>query len=135
MTATQKQAWFNLGVVAVTVVTVLALIPLIGRGALGGFGLLGALGFSPLFFCHHGRDVVDDERDRAIRRKALIVAHLVFWLSFVGACMSLPAFYGWNGSVPVMMLQWSVFGAFAMLTGVMSVATLVMYEMGGGDAA
>jgi hypothetical protein len=136
MTAVQKHAWFNLAVVVASVIVVLALTPFKGRGALGGFGLLGLLGLGPLFFRRKGGGVVLDERDQEISRRSLLVAYTVFWLVFVAACVSLPALYGWGGSVPVVVAQSSVFVAWMLVVGVSSVATLVQYGLGGPtDAA
>ena len=136
MTAVQKHAWFNLAVVVASVIVILALTPFGGRGALGGFGLLGLLGLGPLFFRRKGGGVVLDERDQEISRRSLLVAYTVFWLVFVAACVSLPAFYGWGGSVPVFVAQSSVFVACMLVVGVSSVATLVQYGLGGTtDAA
>jgi hypothetical protein len=130
MTAVQKHAWFNLVVVVATMLVVLALIPIGGRGALGGFGFLGLLGFGPLFFRRKGGGVVVDERDLEISRRSLIVGYSVFWVMFVAACVSLPAFYGWSGSVPVVVAQSSVFVAWMLVVGVSSVATLIQYGLG-----
>ena len=135
MTAAQKHACFNLTVVVLTVVTVLILIPVLGPGAQGGFGFLGLLGFGPLFFRRRGNEVVEDERDRAIQRRSVLIAYTVFWLAFVAACVSLPAFYGWKGSVPVAVVQSSVWCGLILVVGVMSVATLVQYRRGTVDAA
>jgi hypothetical protein len=135
MTAAQKLAWFNLTVVVLTVVTVLILIPVLGPGAQGGFGLLGMLGFGPLFFRRKGGEVVEDERDWAIRRRSVLIAYTAFWLAFVAACVSLPAVYGWKGSVPVAVVQSSVWCGLILVVGVMSVATLVQYRRGDVDAA
>ena len=119
-----------------SVIVVLALTPFGGRGALGGFGLLGFLGLGPLFFRRKGGGVVLDERDQEISRRSLLVAYTVFWLVFVAACVSLPAFYGWGGSVSVVVVQSSVFVAWMLVVGVSSVATLVQYGFGGTtDAA
>lgn len=136
MTAVQKHAWFNLAIVVATVIVVLALIPFGGRGALGGFGLLGFSGLGPLFFRRTGGGVVHDERDQEINRRSLLVAYTVFWLVFVVACVSLPAIYGWAGSVPVVVVQSSVFVAWMVVIGVSSVTTLVQYGRGSAaDAA
>jgi hypothetical protein len=135
MSAAQKHAWFNLAVVAVTVVTVLALIPVLGPGAQGGFGLLAFLGFGPWFFRRRGGGVILDERDMEIQRRSLLLAYVVFWLAFVAACMSLPVFYGWSGSVPVIVVLSSIWCGMILVVGVTSVATLVMYAMGETDAA
>jgi hypothetical protein len=62
------------------------------------------------------------------------VGYLVFWLAFVAACLSLPAFFGWDGSVPVPIVQASVWCGVILVVGVMSVSTLILYEVGGADA-
>ena len=46
------------------------------------------------------------------------------------ACCSLPVFYGWNGSVPVALVQSSVWIGLVLVVGVTSVATLVQYRLG-----
>jgi hypothetical protein len=129
----QKWAWYNLAVVGLTVAVVGALLPVLGPGAHGGFGLLGLLGFGPLLFRRRRDGVVWDERDEAIRRRAVAVAFAVFWLAFVAVCVGLPAFYGWEGRVPVGLVQASVFAGVALIYGVMSVATLVQYRGGPVD--
>ncbi len=50
MTALQKNAWYNLGVIMLILTAIGAIYPLAGKGALGGFGFLGLLGFGPMFF-------------------------------------------------------------------------------------
>jgi hypothetical protein len=136
MSATQKHAWYNLAVVGLTVVTVLALVPILGgTRAQGGLGLLGLLGLGPLFFRRRGEAVVEDERDRMIRRRSGLIAYSVFWLAFVGACMALPAFYGWDGSVPVAVVLSGVWYGLMTVIGVMAIATLVLDRVGGSDAS
>lgn len=135
MSATQRQAWFNLAVVSGTLVLVLALVPLMGPGAQGGFGLLGLLGLGPLFLRSRAGEVVFDERDAVIRRRAGIIAYSVFWVAFVASCVLLPVFYGWDGAVPVVVVQGAVWCGLILLVGVASVATLILSEIGGADAA
>lgn len=135
MTASQKHAWFSLSVVVLSALVVLTLLPWLGRGAQGGFGFLGLLGFGPLLFRRGKRSVVVDERDLGIARRSLIVAYTVFWLTFVLACVALPAVYGWGGAVPVVVVQSSVFVALMEVVLITSVATLVQYRLGVvGDA-
>jgi hypothetical protein len=134
MSAWQKLAWYNLAVVASTVVLVVALIPLLGTTrAQGGFGLLGLLGLAP-WFLRRGSVVLEDERDRIIRRRAGLIAFSLSWLAFVAACMSLPALYGWDGSVPVSVVLSGVWYGVMVVVGVMAVATLLMYRLGRADA-
>jgi hypothetical protein len=134
MSAWQKLAWFNLAVVAGTVILVVALIPILGpTRAQGGFGVLGLLGLAP-WFLRGGSGVLEDERDRMIRSRSSVIAFFIFWLAFVAACMSLPARYGWDGSVPVSVVLSGVWYGVMVVVGVMAVTTLVMYRLGGADA-
>ena len=132
MNAAQKFAWFNLAVIAATLITVLALIPVLRHEAMGGLGLLGFLGIGPLFLRRKGGESVWDERDQVIAIRSALAAYTVFWLVFVASCMSLPIIYGWQGKVPVMVVQWSVFVAMMLFVGVTSLVTLIQYGRGGG---
>jgi len=135
VSATQKSAWFNLAVVALTLVTVLSLLPALGKGAIGGFGFLGLLGFGMLFFRKKRGQVVTDERDRLIQRRAWVVAYASFWVAYVLAAVVLsPAVYGDDGGVPVWVVQSSVFCGVMLVYAVGSVATLVQYAGGARDA-
>lgn len=134
MSVLQKRAWYNLAVVLGSLLVVIGLIPVLGRGAQGGFGLLGLLGVSPLLF-RAKRGVQCDERDAQINQRSVIVAYSVFWLVFVATCVALPVFYGWQGSVPVALVQSSVFVGMMLVVGVTALATLVQYGRGGADAA
>ena len=70
-----------------------------------------------------------------ILRRSTLVGYSVFWLVFVLACTSLPLVYGWRGTVPVALVQSSVFVAFMVVVGVSSLATVVQYGRGEADAA
>jgi hypothetical protein len=134
--ATQKYAWFNLAVIALTLFMVLSLFPFMGQAAFGGFGVLGLLGFGVFFFRRRPGQVLADERDGLILSRSVIIAYSVFWLAFVAAATGLvPILFGQDGAVPVVVLQLSVFGAFMLFTAVMAVATLVQYARGGGHAS
>jgi hypothetical protein len=136
MTPTQKNAWFSLIVVLLSVGVVLVLMPRLGVArAQGGFGLLGFLGFGPLFYRKRRGLVVSDERDDLIRRRSVIIAYTVFWLAFVVACLVVPWVYGSNGAVPVAVVSTSVWWGLVLVTGVSALATLIQYGRGGEDAA
>jgi hypothetical protein len=134
MNASQKFAWFTLGVVGLTVILVLLLIPALGTRAQGAFGLLGLLGFTPLFFLQRGDEVVQDERDVQIRMRSLTIAYSVFWVLFVLGSMTAPAVYGWSGSVPVPRVLGAVWCGFIVVQGVMALAILIQYRRGGSNA-
>jgi len=135
MSALQKYAWFNLAVVALTVVTVLLLFPLMGKGALGGLGWLGLTGLGPFFFRGKPGQVVTDERDQQIQRRSWVLAYALFWVAFVlAAALVAPLAYGYDGAVPVWVVQVSVFGGYMFVCALASVAILVQYAGGSGDA-
>jgi hypothetical protein len=135
MSATQKFAWYTLGVILVTAVTVTLLFPFLGRGAWGGLGFMGLLGLTPLFFLRRDGAVLQDERDVLIWQRSLVVAYSFFWLVFVIACMTAPAVYGWNGSVPVAFVVAGVWCGLIVVQAVMALAILAQYRWGGSDAS
>ncbi|MFO0909826.1 MAG: hypothetical protein U0794_16010 [Isosphaeraceae bacterium] len=133
MSRAQRLAWFQLAVVTLSVVATGAAWPMLGRAATGMFGLLGLLGLSPWLF--KGKDRVQwDERDAEIARRANFLGLGAFWLLFIVACVVLPIVYGWEGSVPVVLVQASVWVAWMLVIVVSSVATLVQYKGGAADA-
>ncbi len=134
MSAMQKFAWFNVAVIASTL-AVLSLFPFLGKGALGGFGLLGLLGFGPLFFRKKPGQVLMDERDQIIQLRSWVLAYSLFWVIFVlAAALLSPLAYGQEGAVPVWVVQISVFCGFMLVHALASVAILVQYARGSGDA-
>jgi hypothetical protein len=133
MCQTQKEALFNLVVLALAIATVLLLYPLLGRGALGGLGLLGLLGLTPLFYRKRRGQVVADERDNLIRIRSMILAYSVFWVAFVGSAMLSFGLYGFDGAVPVPVIANAVWIGFMLVVGVQATATLVQYARGGVD--
>ncbi len=131
MSSAQKAAWFNLIVIVATALLVAALYPTLGARAAGGFGLLGLCGLAVLFYRSKRGQVMFDERDTMIQRRALAWAYAVLWLVFVAAVMAAPAVYG--DSVPVFAVQSALWAAFLVLIGVQSIATLILYGRGTGD--
>jgi hypothetical protein len=134
MCQTQKEALFNLIIVALTLATVVALYPFLGQRAAGGFGILGFLGFGPLFYWRHRCQVMADERDQLIRRRSTIIAYSLFWLAFVASSMLALAVYGENGAVPVRVVVIAVWPGLMLVVGTHAIATLVQYGRGGVDA-
>ncbi len=136
MSATQKQAWYHLAVVTVTLVAVLALIPALGvHRAQGGLGFLGFLGLSPLFFRRRGTGIVVDERDAVIQKRSAVIAYSVFWLAFVAAGVGAPFRFGEHGCVPVRLVALGVWFGLMIVVGVGAIATLVQYGRGASNDA
>ncbi len=134
MTALQKNAWYNLGVIVLTLVTIGVLYPVAGKGALGGFGFLGLLGFGPMFFRQKPGRIVMDERDEEIRRKSWNLAFALFWVvGVLFASLVSASVYGAEGAVPVWIVQSSVFVGMMLIYALASAAVLVQYAQGGAD--
>ena len=93
--------------------------------------MLGLLGFGPFLFRGKPGTVVSDERDEVIRGRSVMIAYGVFWLVFVGTCMSTAFFYGIEGAVPVWQVQISVWCGVIIVVGVSSIAALLQYRAGG----
>lgn len=135
MSAMQKFAWFNLIVIALTLVVVLASLPFLGKGALGGFGFLGFLGLGALFLRKKAGQVVADERDQLIQRRAWVLAQTAVWVAFVlAAALLSPLIYGAEGAIPVRIVQIGVYCALMFLYALASVAILVQYAGGTKNA-
>jgi len=132
MSATQKFAWFNLAVVALSACTVLSLFPLMGVAAHGGFAWLGLLGLGPLFLRRRRGQVVSDERDTLIQRRSVIAAYAAVGLAFIGGACLCPVFYGLDGAVPVKVVTASPAYVVVLFFSIMSVATLIQCRWGLG---
>lgn len=131
MSAIQKHAWFNLIVVLGTLLIVGCLYPFLGWKAHGALGLMGLLGLGPVFYRKHKREVVMDERDVLIQSRSTLIGYSVFWVVYVlVASLLVPLLYGQKGSVPVSVVQLSVFYAMVLFLGVMSFATLIQHSKG-----
>ena len=133
MCQTQKEALFNLVVLALATTTVVLLYPIMGRGVLGGLGLLGLLGFAPIFYRKRRGQVVADERDNQIRIRSMILAYSIFWVAFVGSAELSFVVYGFDGAVPVPVISNAVWIGFTLLMAIQAIATLAQYGRGGVD--
>ena len=99
-------------------------------GAWGLMGLLGILGFSPLFYRRNkqNREVVCDERDMEIVKKATIHAFRLFWVFFVAVCVVPGMLSGWQGSIShVQLAQISIIG-LVIFMAIRSISILVQYR-------
>lgn len=136
MAPAQRQAWFNLVIILVSLFAILALAPALGfRRAQGGLGILGFIGLGPFLFRRKPGRVFMDERDVLIQFRAWAVAYSVFWIFFIGVCVSAPFTFGSSGVVSVELIQMSVWYAFMIVWGVSALATLAQYRWGAPHAA
>jgi lysylphosphatidylglycerol synthetase-like protein (DUF2156 family) len=132
MCRSQKEAMFNLVVVALALAVVLTLYPFLGQRAAAGFAVLAFLAFGPLFYRRRRGQVVADERDELIRRRSTIAAYSIFWVAWVAAAMLALAVYGSEGAVPVTVVTSAVW--FGMMLFVVSHAIATLAQYGREDA-
>lgn len=130
MNAMEKAAWFQLIVVVIALLAVLILIPWLGQGAAGAFGLMGVLGFAGLFLRPRGKEVVIDERDREIEKRAMQLGFIASWQVLL---FSLIGFVLWSarfneGVVPAVCLMWLVFLQGAICIGVKGLVSVLAYR-------
>jgi hypothetical protein len=101
MTAMQKQVWFSLTVIVLTLLIVLCLSPFLHGRALGPLGLLGLLGLGVFFLCRKSGEVLADERDVLIARRAILTAFGLVGMIYLALTLLTPLHYGPDGVVPV----------------------------------
>ena len=91
----------------------------------------GLLGIGPFFYRKRKDEVVLDERTILIQQRSALLGYSIFWVVYVLAASLLsPLVYGLEGSVPVSVVQLSVFYAMVLFIGVMSLASLVQHGRG-----
>lgn len=128
MTSLQKYAWYNLGVITVSILSVAACYPFLGWRAMGCLGLLGLLGLSPFLFRKRAGQIRFDERDRLIQLRATYLAYAIFWVGFTqAAAIGSMAIYGGDGAVPVQVVQMSAVVAVLIFMTAQSIAILFQY--------
>ena len=129
MNASEKVAWMEVVVTALSLAVVLILYPWLGYAATAGFGLLGFLGFGVVFMRQRGDEVVMDERDQQILQHATFQGFGIAWM---GLFLSLIAVSMWHGyheqAVPVYILIWLIWLQFALCYGIKGLLTLRAYR-------
>ena len=134
----QKLAWFNLIVITTTIIitsTAIAIeFHIRGYSTIGPwFVAIGALlRFNPFLFKKPQglNEVVCDERDSFIIKRALSFAYTTFWIVFVVSCFLLFLIIGPRSSVPTITLPLMAIGGALFMQIVCSVAILVQYGRG-----
>jgi len=129
MSPSQKIAWYNLVVIALAAAAYLVLYTLTGHpvASMAGFALLALLGCTALFVTRRKGEVLFDERDREIERKAGQAGFFIFWLYFVAACTLIPFYYD-HQAVPSYLFGGLCWVGFMVLLAARSMAVLVIYR-------
>ena len=73
---------------------------------------------------------MDELRDRQIWRSSLVAGYSAFGVAFVAACMLPGHIYGWDGAMPVHIVQIYLPGAVCILLVTQSIAILIQYARG-----
>jgi hypothetical protein len=132
MTHLRRSAVFQLIVAGLAALAVAGMLAATGRvlPSLAGFAVLGLLGLRPAILIGRRATSVQDERDGAIARRAIVAAHVVLWLALVSWGVAIPLLFGHRGSVPLTWVAPVVPAAMWLVTCVQSVTTLVLDSRG-----
>jgi hypothetical protein len=134
MSPTQKLAWYDLAVTALTLVVVFSLLPFLGYRAIQGLWGFGLLGLGPYFFRKELEHVRTDERDRLIRHRATTLAYAVFGMVSFPAVLMASLIYGLTALVPMWVLFLCVWWGLGFVFALRAIAILVQYARGPRDA-
>lgn len=130
MTRLERNAWFELAVVALTIAAYAVLYILFGpKPAIAAMAVLALTALQPAFdrLGKAGPKPALDERDQAILMKSSLIGYSVFWLAFVACTMGIWAANQDRGVVPVDVLPLFPVAGYLVLALGRSVATLVQY--------
>ena len=136
MSVQEKQAWFILVVLALTVFVYAALGLAVGfhTWTAGTLGLFGFAGLAPLIGLQERRrgKIIYDERDLLIRQRAGIAAFGIVWLVFVAGMMAPLFLRGPHATITVAAadLALMVCVATVLLFTVQSLAVVIQYRTG-----
>jgi len=130
MNAMEKVAWTELVVSVVAVAVVTALIPWLGSAATSGFALMALIVFSGLFLRRRGEQIVIDERDNEIQRKAKYVSVGTAWMTLVTVLIAATMWSSYTRvhAVSTALLNWLIWIQFAVVFGAHGLASVVMYR-------
>ena len=140
MNRLQKLSWFNLIVIFATIIitTIVIMVELEKKGysdsSLWFFVIpLLSLKLKPFLFKKpQGQDnVVLDERDINITKRALAIAYKIFWYVLISLCFLLFLIIGPRNSVPVITLPLIAIGSALFIQVACSVSILILYSWGG----
>ncbi len=129
----EKRAIFELSILAIAVVVFLSLMPSYGiRTAVAAFGVLGFWGLGPILFSRKKTpsEVIEDEHDILIKRKATQIAFAIFWVYFVVSSMTIWFSHFKAGVVSVDAFPLLVLGGWTLFTLTFSLSTIYQYRQG-----
>jgi len=132
MATLEKQAWFTLIIILVTLTAYFALISfggMLDSTSLAVFAFAGFLGFFRRSRRRSG-ELVHDERDLQIEKQALLTSMRVFYVIMILFSVVVGITRGWDASVPVWMVV-QIFWAFSlMIWALKALLIIVQYRRG-----
>jgi cytochrome bd-type quinol oxidase subunit 2 len=130
MNPMEKVAWFEL-IVSVSAVAIASLLfPWLGPRASGAFGILGLLAFSIIFVRKRGNQIMYDERDREIERRATSIGVGSAWMTLFTTLIvaGLWSNYSHINAVSSQFLNWLIWVQFAICYGMKGLVSVIMYR-------
>jgi len=125
----QKASWYTLAVVFLAVTAYLILSLFIGpKAALSAFGFLGFIGLSAKYYKNRKGEVLADERDSEIARKAMHAGFFIFMLYAIVAFLAIWFWPDFEEAIPkyiffsYVVLGWIIFESTRAIT------TLLLYR-------
>ena len=140
MVRQKKLAGYQLAVFAAALLLYLVLWPFVGpRAALSATGLLGLWGVTPFLFRKRAApgEVLEDERDREILRRAAVTGFTASYAVFILASMGIWGYGHLVAGIETLSIHCitvPVWIAFATIVVVRAVVTLRLYGRDGEDA-
>jgi hypothetical protein len=126
----EKRAWLNMAVVVGILFLFVVILKLAHSvaAATAAYALLGLTAVPEL----KRSQVIFDERDRDIDRKALLTGLRAFWVLLALGLISLGVFLDWDRilAIPVWGLAQVLWIAWIVVLAVKSLATIVLYHSG-----
>lgn len=133
LTRYEKFAVFNLCIVLCAVLLFLLLLGPIGfTGAQSAFGIIGFIGIGHLLFLRkrNSSDIVEDERDTAIKLKASGIGYYISMAYFIIASLSVYYSQSGTGVISVELLPFFAWIGWAVYIVSSSVIALILYRQG-----
>ena len=132
MNRNEKVAWFVLITLCVTLcLFFILLLTHSAQRAVPSLSLFTIVGISPFLF---RKTDINDERDKAIARHAVLIAHGFFWITFIITCFGL---WYWAGShhmevltIKIRYLPILPIIGMIIIFGIQSMVTIIQYRLG-----
>lgn len=129
MNAMEKVAWTEVIVAGLAIICVIAAYPWLGDAAAAFFSILAFIAAAAFFVRKRDNEVVTDERDTTIEKKAITRAMFISWMTTVVLLIVLTISFGCrNMDIPSRFIVWLVSGQAALVYLAKGLITLCAYR-------